>query len=413
MQYLKENYRWRICLVLFVTVLVGFYDRLNITFAIPLMAQEYGWSDQQVRDNGSLLMGIFYLGYGLANIFLTPIASRFGPRKTLLVVIVLWSLFTALGAWVSQFMMLLIATRVLLGLSEGVHFPMMAQLTKNWFTLHERAKANSIWVSGIFVAVLTAPLLLVPMMANFGWRSGFVVLALIGLVVSLPLVYLTIHDKPEQHNKVSSQERQYLADHHDYEGGLTDNSLLWQVMTKPGFLLLMAIGICNNIVALGVSSWLPTYFATEKGIPYNDIAWLVATPYVFSLFGIALWSYLGDKHNKRTIVAGVGYFMCGIMLSLALDSDTIWQVALLFSAAVFFISSYNACEFAMVQRLLPKHKVATGAGIYNGLTTMIGGGLGPVIVSPIIGDGEGTWIVSVVCAINALMLIAVYRTVKY
>ena len=82
-----------------VTFFVGYLDRLNITFAVPLMAQEYDWTDAQTRDYGSLLMGLFYAGYGLANMFLTPCAARFGPRNSLVFIIILWSLFTALGAW--------------------------------------------------------------------------------------------------------------------------------------------------------------------------------------------------------------------------------------------------------------------------------------------------------------------------
>ena len=64
--------RWQLALVLLVTFFVAYMDRLNITFAVPLMATEYGWSETQTREYGSLLMGLFYAGYGLANIFLTP-----------------------------------------------------------------------------------------------------------------------------------------------------------------------------------------------------------------------------------------------------------------------------------------------------------------------------------------------------
>ena len=62
----------------------------------------------------------------------------------------------------SQVLLLFMATRVLLGLAEGVHFPMMSQLTKTWFPLHERSRANGLWVAGIYLAVLSAPLALVP-----------------------------------------------------------------------------------------------------------------------------------------------------------------------------------------------------------------------------------------------------------
>ncbi|MGL4565660.1 MAG: hypothetical protein ACRCVD_10230, partial [Halioglobus sp.] len=54
--------RWQLALVLLVTFFVAYLDRLNITFAVPLMAAEFNWSETQTREYGSLLMGLFYAG---------------------------------------------------------------------------------------------------------------------------------------------------------------------------------------------------------------------------------------------------------------------------------------------------------------------------------------------------------------
>ena len=102
-----------------MTFLVAYYDRLNIALAMPLIAAENGWTDAETASNGALLMGLFYAGFGIANIFLTPFGTRAGPRRSLIVIILLWSLFTALGALASQVMMIFMASRVLLGLSAN------------------------------------------------------------------------------------------------------------------------------------------------------------------------------------------------------------------------------------------------------------------------------------------------------
>ncbi|MDZ7782173.1 MAG: MFS transporter [Halioglobus sp.] len=201
---MADNRRWQLALVLMVTFFVGYLDRYNISFALPLMAEEFGWDEARTQYYGSLLLGVFFAAYGLANILLTPFAARLGARRSLLIMVCLWSLFTAMGAWVSQWLVLLMATRVLLGLSEGVHVPMMSQLTKTWFPLGERARANSIFVSGLFFAVLLSPLVLVPLMSTLGWRWGFVLLALFGLAVSLPLIYRVVDDEPEEHPTVTA-----------------------------------------------------------------------------------------------------------------------------------------------------------------------------------------------------------------
>ena len=62
---------------------------------MPLIAAENGWTDAETASNGALLMGLFYAGFGIANIFLTPFGTRAGPRRSLIVIILLASLYPA------------------------------------------------------------------------------------------------------------------------------------------------------------------------------------------------------------------------------------------------------------------------------------------------------------------------------
>jgi len=411
---MADNRRWQLALVLMVTFFVGYLDRYNISFALPLMAEEFGWDEARTQYYGSLLLGVFFAAYGLANILLTPFAARLGARRSLLVMVCLWSLFTAMGAWVSQWLVLLMATRVLLGLSEGVHVPMMSLLTKTWFPLGERARANSIFVSGLFLAVLLAPIALVPLMSALGWRWGFVLLAVFGLVISLPLVYRLVHDDPETHPAISAREKDLIRagrqlEARDENAGLPLASLL----AMPDFLLLTFIGIVNNVVALGVSSWLPTYFTNNRGVAFEDITFLVAVPYLFSIVGIGVWALIGDRLNFRAGLGALGYAGAGVFLFFALSAQSLPVVIGCFAAGVFMVSAFNACEFAMVQRIVPLEKTAPAMGVYNGLTTMIGGGLGPLIVSPIIGQNGSTWLLSVIALGNATLLLLAWWRIRY
>ena len=397
-----------------VTLFVAFIDRLNITYAIPLMAEEYGWTETQLQDYGSRLMSMFYVAYGLANVFLTPIAARWGTRTCLLVIICLWSVFTAAGAFISQFMMLLLLSRVLLGLSEGVHIPMMMTATKAWFPPGERSRANSIVALGIFTAALAAPFLLVPLMAEFGWRSGFHLLAMLGLLVSLPLVYVFVRDTPAQDPGIPANELNHINRGLAEEASEQSSGLNWSEALKlPGFLLLLLAGATNNLIGLGLTSWIPTYFTQARGIPFAEITWLVAGPTAFSLLGVVTWALLGDRLNLRALLTGTGAIVAGVALFLALRSESLMAVIVLMSLAVFFLSSFQASEFALLQRIVPQDRFAPLAGLYNGASIIVGGGLGPYILAPIIGSGEGTWIVSMVALAGGAFLLTLRRTVRY
>jgi MFS family permease len=91
---------------------------------------------------------------------------------------------------------LFFATRILLGLGEGVHWPMNSQLIKNWFPVQERSRANGMWTAGIIVSFLIAPVILVPIIDHFGWKFMLVSAGLAGMAVTLPLLYFFIYDTP-------------------------------------------------------------------------------------------------------------------------------------------------------------------------------------------------------------------------
>jgi len=411
--------RWKLAAALAVTLLVAYYDRLNISFAIPLIAAERGWNAEQTGNYGSLLMGLFYVGYGFSNIFLTPFGARIGPRRSLLVIVCLWSLMTALGAIASQVLLLFMASRVLLGLAEGVHFPMMSQLTKHWFPLHERSRANGLWIAGIYLAVLSAPLVLVPTMQRFGWRSGFLLLAVASLVVSLPVVARQVFDRPAVHPRISVTELDYIEHHALTEHAADAASAgprLRDAVLSPTFVVMMLAGILNNVVALGLSGWLPTYLAGREGVHFADLSYLAALPYAASFFGLLTWATLGDRTGRRAVIAAAGYLVAGGCIYAAFHAAAIWSSIALFGAATFFIASYTATEFALIQRMLPVEHVAAGSGIYNGLTTLVGGGLGPMVVKGVIAHGTETAALAPVvvpCGLIAIALWYVSRRLNY
>ena len=111
-------------------------------------------------------------------------------------------------------------------------------------------------------------------------------LAVVGLVVSLPLVLVLVRDFPEQDPRLSALELAHIQAGREREAATIDADLDWkQLLRMPSFVLLVVIGMGNNIVALGFSSWLPTYFTQVRGIDFAEIGTLVALPYAFSLLG--------------------------------------------------------------------------------------------------------------------------------
>ena len=179
--------RWIIPLVLAVTVFVHYLDRNNLAIVLPQIAREFGWDDRQIGQHGNLLLGAFYLTFGVAQVILSPLAERWGVKRSLMASVAGFSVCTMLFYPLGGSLGALIALRLLLGAAESVHMPMNSALVGRWFAPHARGRANSIYVAGILVALAVAPLIVVPLAERFGWRATFLLLGAAGLAISLPL----------------------------------------------------------------------------------------------------------------------------------------------------------------------------------------------------------------------------------
>jgi MFS family permease len=154
-----------------------YLDRNNLAIVLPQIAREFGWDDRQIGQYGNLLLGAFYVTFGVAQVILSPLAERWGVKRSLMASVVGFLVCTMLFYPLGGSLGALIVLRLLLGAAESVHMPMNSALVGRWFALHERGRANSVYVAGILVALAVAPLIVVPLEERFGWRATFLLLA--------------------------------------------------------------------------------------------------------------------------------------------------------------------------------------------------------------------------------------------
>ena len=119
-----------LAVILFVTLMVSYLDRVNVSVLVadPKFLADMGIAGQPVQIG--LLMSTFLFAYGISNIITGPIGDKLGPRKAMTLSIVLWGVSMALGGLAGTFGVM-IAARIILGIGEGMHWPMQSSFVKN------------------------------------------------------------------------------------------------------------------------------------------------------------------------------------------------------------------------------------------------------------------------------------------
>ncbi len=411
--------RWRIPLILGVTFFFHFLTRNSLALALPRIAQDFGWSDREIGANGKILLGAFFVSYGLGNIVLSPLAERFGPKRSVILAIALFSGVTILYAPLGTSLLVLVVLRLLLGLAQGIHLPMISVIISRWFPLQERSRANALWLLGLLIELAVSPLLVVWLVNTFGWRFAFAVLGMSGLFVAIPLMVRFVQDRPQHYPSMTIAELDYIEAGQVLSTNLpvkTSVFLDWKtIMGKRQFWLAVFGGSLNNFCVFGVLGWLPIYFNRAKGIDFEALGWPLTVVFMASVVGTLIMGIVGDRLGKRSLTAAIGCGITGLMIYTATTMQDVKLLVFFFACAVFCQSAFIAQEYAIIQRLLPAHQVGSGTGLYNGLSVFFGGVGGSFIPGTIVavtGDFDagmvsvvaGSWLASLVMLVLARLL---------
>lgn len=355
---------WHIPLIFALTFVIHYLDRNAISFALPQMASELHWSDQQLGEYGQYLLGAFFLSYGLAQVLLAGIAERFGAKRSLLIVILGFSCVSMTMGPLGGSLALLIVLRLLLGLAESVHVPMMGVITARHFPSAVRARANATWNVGLIIATAIGSLITVPIISAYGWRASFVIIGAAGLLVALPLVLFFVPDGRRSAAPVERGQNSFRS--------------------RPDYWLYVLCGVLNAFCGFGILGWLPTYFVRAKGIDFAALGWPLTLVFSAGIVGTLALAWLGDKLRRRVLLASVGFLLAALVLYQAIAAQSLSSMVALFALAVFCQSAFQAQEHATVQKLARDCEVGAATGTYNGISLVIGGVIGSVVPGAIV-----------------------------
>ena len=160
----RPGLRWSIALLVSAAIAISYLDRQTLPWAIKAIQADIPFSNQIKAGLDSAFLityGLMYLGGGV-------LLDRLGTRRGFLVIMIFWSLACASHGLAGGVLMLA-ASRLLLGMGEGGGFPAATRAVTEWFAVSDRATAMGIINAGTAVGAVVAPPLITLVLAQTGW----------------------------------------------------------------------------------------------------------------------------------------------------------------------------------------------------------------------------------------------------
>ena len=359
-------------MLLFIATGLSFLDRQVLSVAIIKIQEELHLTDVQY----GMINTSFLIGYAIMFTVGGWIIDRVGAKAGLAVSVGLWSVSNALHGTVTGFYQLVVY-RFLLGLGEGGCFPGAAKAVYDWFDEKERALANGIAIGGSAIGAVVAPPLTVWITDYFGWRSGFVIPGLAGLmwvVIWLSIPWKKTINRVSQKLLSQPEKRKFPS--------------IWQLLQNKVVWIFIIIRFLLDPVFYFFMFWIPKYLSEERGMSFESIGNVFWIPFLALGISNILGGWISDQLIKRynfTIdrarkvvmgVAAVLTMVAPLVVWVESIEMAIFMISVIMFAHGFWITNY----ITSISEMFGSAATATVVGLSG-----TGGAIAGLILNPVIG----------------------------
>lgn len=386
--------RHRLLAMLFITVVITYLDRSNLSIAATAIAQDLQLDPAQM----GLVFSAFGWSYALLQIPGGMLVDRTRPRLLLALIIGLWSLATILQGFASAFAVLL-SLRVLLGALEAPAYPTLNRVVTTWFPDNERARAIASYTSGQYVGLAFLTPALVLTQQHFGWQGVFFLTGAIGVLWGL--VWYASYREPSEATDINEAELETIR----AGGGLVDlgrsdessgtatprraryGAADWRAVLGNRKLWGVYIGqIAVTSTLWFFLTWFPTYLVKYRHMDFLKAGFMAAVPFLAAFVGILASGLLSDWMIRRGVsvtVARKAPIVTGLLLSTAIVGANYVEtpaMVILFMAIAFFGSGFSSITWVLVSSMAKKELLGLTGGMFN-----LMGNLSSICVPVVIG----------------------------
>lgn len=367
-----KYYGWRVVLAACLGVMGGFGSLFVYTFTVfvkPLGA-EFGWN----RESVSVGFAIAAMTVGISSPLIGRLLDRFGPRRVILPCVTVFSCGIASLALLRSGLWQFYATCFVIGVvGNGAAHLAYARSISTWFQ-RRLGLALAFVMVGAGLGAMVLPVVAQSIVTSSGWRTAYVSLGVLALLLGLPLSWRYIVERD------SAQSRSAPVAH----SGLT-----WQQGVRNyAFWIIVAVLFVGSISMNGAITHLSALL-TDRGITPQEAALCASLLGGSSVLGRIAVGWLLDRFFGGRVAFVVSLLTAaGIFLLARANSFS----AAAFAAALIGIGAGG--EAAITPYLLTRYFGLRGFSTLYGLTWTFyaaAGAAGPVLLGRTF-DSTGSYV---------------------
>jgi MFS transporter, ACS family, hexuronate transporter len=359
----SDGYQTWLTLLLSLNFGILFFDRQAANFLMPSIQPDLMLSNTQI---GLLASGLS-LTWALSGLVVGPISDRLGSRKPILVVCtILFCLCSMLSGLAGSFALLL-GARLLMGAAEGGVMPISHAMIVSEVKPKWRGTAMGVGqnLGSNLLGSTAAPLILVPIALYFGWRTGFFLAAIPGIITAA-LIWFTLREPPHGLENEGEPEREKVT--------------IRQALANRNVLICTLIAIL--LVSYLVVTWafMPLYLTQVRGFDESDMSYIMAALGISAGVNSFLVPYISDRIGRKPT------FVMVCLMGLILPLGALFYMGsgwLVLAVLFYFGWSLNGI-FPLFMATVPAESVdprltATLTGIVMGIGEILGGVFSPTL----------------------------------
>ncbi|ASC65344.1 MULTISPECIES: MFS transporter [Achromobacter] len=365
--------RYLIMVMLFITVVINYLDRSNLSIAAPALKDEFGLD----TVHEGLILSAFGWTYAAMQIPGGWLVDRVSPRVLYAAALILWSAATFFMGFAGSFVILFVL-RLAVGALEAPAYPINNRVVTTWFPERERATAIGFYTSGQFVGLAFLTPVLAWLQHHYGWHMVFVSTGLLGIVWGV--LWFMIYREPRQFKGANAAEIELIQQ----GGGVVDLDrrarekkapFSWNdlglVMSKRKLWGVYLGQFCLTSTLWFFLTWFPTYLVKYRGMDFIKSGFLASVPFLAAFIGVLCSGVLSDFLIRRGATVGLARklpIILGLLISTSMiganfTDSTPWVI--FFLAVAFFGNGLASITWSLVSTLAPVRLLGLTGGVFN------------------------------------------------